>query len=125
MSLVTKYAKLINDDFNIYSGNDDINVPVLSVGGAGVISVLANILPGVTHGIVMDYLNGDVKKARDEHLKHLDFINALFIETNPIPIKEAMNMVGMNVGGFRKPLVPMEPENKAVLEDTMRELGLI
>ncbi|MBQ8152043.1 MAG: 4-hydroxy-tetrahydrodipicolinate synthase [Firmicutes bacterium] len=125
MSLVTKYAKLINDDFNIYSGNDDINVPVLSVGGAGVISVLANILPGVTHGIVMDYLNGDVKKARDEHLKHLDFINALFIETNPIPIKEAMNMVGMDVGGFRKPLVPMEPENKAVLEDTMRELGLI
>lgn len=125
MGLVCQYAKLINDNFNIYSGNDDINVPLLSVGGAGVISVLANILPGVTHNIVMDYLNGDVKKSRDEHLKHLDFINALFIETNPIPIKEAMNMVGMNVGGFRKPLVPMQDDTRAVLRQTMVDLGLL
>ena len=125
MSLVTKYAKLVNDDFNIYSGNDDINVPVLSVGGAGVISVLANILPAVTHGIVEDYLSGNVERARVEHLKHLDFINALFIETNPIPIKEAMNMVGMNVGGFRKPLVPMADDTRAVLKGTMEELGLL
>ena len=125
MSLVTQYAKLISDDFNIYSGNDDINVPVLSVGGAGVISVLANILPGVTHNIVADWMARDIKSARDEHIRHLDFINALFIETNPIPIKEAMNMVGMNVGGFRKPLVPMQPENRAKLKETMRELGLL
>ncbi len=125
MGLVTKYAKLINDNFNIYSGNDDINVPVMSVGGAGVISVLANILPSVSHNIVENYLTGEVVKAKDEHLKHLDFINALFIETNPIPIKEAMNMVGMNVGQFRKPLVPMQDNTRAVLRGTMEELGLL
>ena len=73
----------------------------------------------------MDYLKGDVVKAKDEHLKHLDFINALFIETNPIPIKEAMNMVGMNVGQFRQPLVPMQEGTRAALRNTMVELGLL
>lgn len=125
MSLVCKFSKLINDGFNIYSGNDDINVPLLSMGGAGVISVLANMLPRETNEMAMAYLNGDVKKARDLQLKYLDLINALFIETNPIPIKEAMNMMGLNVGGYRLPLYPMADNTKAVLRSEMEKLGLL
>lgn len=125
MSLASQFAKLINDDFNMYSGNDDINVPILSVGGAGVISVLANILPRETHELAMSYINGDVKKARDMQIKYLDFINALFIETNPIPIKEAMNLVGMGVGGYRLPLCPMADDTKALLKGEMEKLGLL
>ena len=125
MSLICKFSKLINENFNIYSGNDDINVPLLSMGGAGVISVLANILPKETHDMAMAYLNGDVKKARDMQIKYLDFINALFIETNPIPIKEAMNLVGLNVGGYRLPLCPMAEDTKAVLKSEMEKLGLL
>lgn len=125
MSLTTKFAKLISDDFNIYSGNDDINVPILSVGGVGVISVLANILPKETHEMVEAYLTGDAKKAGDMQIKYLDFINALFIETSPIPIKEAMNMMGMNVGGYRMPLCEMADDTKAVLRSEMEKLGLL
>lgn len=125
MSLVCKFAGLINDNFNIYSGNDDINVPILSMGGAGVISVLANVLPEETHEMAAAYLSGDVKKARDLQVKYLDFINALFIETNPIPIKEAMNLMGLNVGGYRLPLCPMADDTKAVLRGEMEKLGLL
>lgn len=125
MSLVCQFSKLINENFNVYSGNDDINIPLMSMGGAGVISVLANILPKETHDMAMAYLNGDVKKARDMQIKYLDFINALFIETNPIPIKEAMNLVGLDVGGYRLPLCPMADDTKAVLKDKMKELGLL
>ena len=125
MSLVCKFAKLINENFNVYSGNDDINLPILSVGGAGVISVLANILPKETHELAMAYINGDTDKAREMQMKYLDFINALFIETNPIPIKEAMNLVGMNVGGYRMPLCPMAEDTKAVLKGEMEKLGLL
>ncbi|MDO4545161.1 MAG: dihydrodipicolinate synthase family protein, partial [Bacillota bacterium] len=125
MALITEFAKLINDDFNIYSGDDGLNIPILSVGGAGVISVLANILPRETHEMTMAYLNGDMERARAMHLKYLDFINALFIETNPIPIKEAMNMMGMNIGGYRMPLCLMAEETKAVLRGEMEKLGLL
>jgi len=125
MSLVCKFSKLINENFNVYSGNDDINIPLMSMGGAGVISVLANVLPRETHEMAMAYLNGDVKKARDMQIKYLDFINALFIETNPVPIKEAMNMVGLGVGGYRLPLVPMADDTRAVLRGTMEKLGLL
>ena len=125
MSLVSKFAKLINENFNVYSGNDDINLPILSVGGAGVISVLANILPKETHELAMAYISGDTDKARDMQMKYLDFINALFIETNPIPIKEAMNMVGLNVGGYRMPLCPMADDTRAVLRGEMEKLGLL
>ena len=125
MSLVSKFAKLINENFNVYSGNDDINLPILSVGGAGVISVLANILPKETHELAMAYINGDTDKARAMQMKYLDFINALFIETNPIPIKEAMNMVGLNVGGYRMPLCPMADDTRAVLRGEMEKLGLL
>lgn len=125
MSLVSRFATLANENFNVYSGNDDINLPILSVGGAGVISVLANILPRETHELAMSYLEGDTEKSRQLQMKYLDFINSLFIETNPIPIKEAMNMVGINVGGYRMPLCPMADDTRAVLRGEMQNLGLI
>lgn len=125
MSLATKFGKLCNENFNMYSGNDDINVPILSVGGMGVISVLANILPRETHELAMAYINGDPQKAKEMQLKYLDLINALFIETNPIPIKEAMNLMGMNVGGYRLPLCEMAEDTKAVLVNEMKKLNLL
>jgi 4-hydroxy-tetrahydrodipicolinate synthase len=125
MSLVSRFATLANENFSIYSGNDDINLPILSIGGAGVISVLANILPRETHELAMSYLEGNVEKSRKLQLKLLDFINSLFIETNPIPIKEAMNLVGKAVGGYRMPLCPMADDTKAVLMGEMQKIGLI
>lgn len=125
MSFVTKISRLINDDFNVYSGNDDISVPLMSMGGMGIISVLANILPKETHDMAMAYINGDTKKAAEMQKYYLDFINALFIETNPIPIKEAMNLVGMDVGGYRMPLYPMENDTKATLIETMKAIDLL
>lgn len=125
MSFVTKISRLINDDFNVYSGNDDISVPLMSMGGMGIISVLANILPKETHDMAMAYINGDTKKAVEMQKYYLDFINALFIETNPIPIKEAMNLVGMDVGGYRMPLYPMEDDTKATLIETMKAIDLL
>lgn len=125
ISFVTKISRLINDDFNVYSGNDDMSIPLMSVGGAGIISVLANILPRETHEMAMAYLNGDVKKAAEMQLYYLDFINSLFIETNPIPIKEAMNLVGMDVGGYRMPLCPMEDDTKVKLVESMKAINLL
>ncbi len=125
ISFVTKISRLINDNFNVYSGNDDMSIPLMSVGGAGIISVLANILPRETHDMAMAYRRGDTEKAKDMQLKYLDFINSLFIETNPIPIKEAMNIVGLNVGGYRLPLCPMAEDTRAVLVKNMQQLNLI
>ncbi len=125
ISLVSKLARLISDDFAMYSGNDDMIVPLLSLGGAGVISVLANILPRETHDLVALFHEGNIQASRDIQLHYLDFINALFIETNPIPIKEAMNIANLNVGGYRLPLYPMEENNRAHLLETMRNVGLV
>lgn len=125
ISYVTKVAQFAGDDFALYSGNDDMIVPLLSVGGHGVISVLANIMPEETHDLVMDYLNGDVKKSAEAQLKYLDLIHSLFIEVNPIPVKEAMNLMGMGVGGFRLPLAPMEDANREILRQDMIKAGLI
>lgn len=125
MGYACKVSRLLGDDFNMYCGNDDITVPLMSMGGQGVISVLANILPKETHDMVWAYLNGDVQKATEMQKYYLDFINALFIETNPIPIKEAMNLVGMNVGGYRMPLFPMEENTKATLIQTMKDINIL
>lgn len=125
ISFVAKISRLINENFNIYSGNDDMIIPLMSLGGAGVISVLANVLPKETHKMAQAYWDGDVKTAKEMQLNYLDFINALFIETNPIPVKEAMNLVGMNVGSYRLPLCEMEESTKAKLIDTMKALDLI
>lgn len=124
ISFVSKISRLAREDFAIYSGNDDMIVPVMSLGGAGVISVLANIMPRETHEMTEAFLSGDLKSAREMQLRYLDFINALFIETNPIPIKEAMNQVGWKVGGYRLPLYPMEEGTQASLLATMQRVGL-
>ena len=125
MSYAMKIARYVSEDFALYSGNDDIAVPIMSIGGSGVISVSANIIPEQTHDMIFDYINGDVDKAIAAQLKYLDFINDLFIEVNPIPVKEAMNIVGMNVGGYRLPLTYMSAANKAKLEDSMKKAGII
>ncbi|NMM63859.1 4-hydroxy-tetrahydrodipicolinate synthase [Clostridium sp. P21] len=122
--LAADIARLCGEDFAIYSGNDDMVVPILSLGGKGVISVVANILPGDTHNMVMEYLNGNVKEARKLQLKMNGVIHALFIEINPIPVKTAMNLMGMNVGKLRMPLTTMEDKNKKVLIDNMEEYGI-
>jgi 4-hydroxy-tetrahydrodipicolinate synthase len=124
ISLVAEIARLCGEDFYIYSGNDDMVVPILSLGGKGVISVVANILPRDTHNMVMEYLKGDVKASRKSQLKMNGVINALFIETNPIPVKTAMNLMGMNVGKFRLPLTTMEEKNKKVLINFMEQYGI-
>ncbi|NLY70424.1 MAG: 4-hydroxy-tetrahydrodipicolinate synthase [Clostridiales bacterium] len=123
ITLVSKIAKLASDDFAIYSGNDDMIVPLMSLGGAGVISVLANILPRETSLMTKAFLEGDIERAKQLQLHYLDFIFALFSETNPIPIKEAMNLIGLDVGGYRLPLYAMEDSTRAMLADTMRQVG--
>lgn len=111
-------------DLVIYAGNDDIIVPIMSIGGKGVISVVANILPKETHDICADFENGQIEKSRNDFLKMLDLINTLFIEVNPTPIKTAMNLLGYEVGGFRLPLCDMEDENLAILKKSLENYGL-
>lgn len=108
----------------IYSGNDDMIVPSLSLGGKGVISVVANILPEETHNICEYYFKGDVQKSRDLQLKMLDLINTLFIEVNPVPIKTAMNLLGFNAGNLRMPLIDMDGANLEKLKKALTDFGL-
>ena len=125
MSYVMKIARYVTPDFALYSGNDDITVPLMAVGGSGVISVYANVMPKMCHEIVADYLGGNQEKALANHLKYLQLMNDLFLEVNPIPVKTAMNMMGLNCGPLRLPLCDMSPDKKAILEATMREAGLV
>ncbi len=99
-----RIAHLVGEDFCMFSGNDDMIVPIMSLGGCGVISVLANVCPAQTHELVAAFAAGDVARARTLQLRYLDLIDALFCEVNPIPVKEAMNQLGMEVGGYRLPL---------------------
>ncbi len=122
ISFVAKIGRLADENFALYSGNDDMIVPLMSVGGSGVISVAANIMPAEMHRLAAAYLDGDVTLAREIQLKYLDFINALFIETNPIPIKEAMNIMNMGVGKYRLPLYEMDRDAKEYLMKTMEVL---
>ena len=125
MSYAMKIAKYVCEDFALYSGNDDIAVPIMSIGGSGVISVSANIIPKETHDMIFDYINGNVDKAIAAQLKYLEFINNLFIEVNPIPVKEAMNLVGLNAGSFRLPLTNMAPANLEKLKKSMQEVNIL
>lgn len=125
ISQVAEIARLTPNDFTIYSGNDDQVVPLLSLGGKGVISVSANIIPKDLHNMVQYYLDGKVKESLDCQLKMNGLNKALFIEANPIPIKEAMNVMGMEVGHLRMPLLEMEEKNLAVLKNEMSAYGLI
>lgn len=124
MSYAMKIARYLSDDFFMYCGNDDITIPLLSVGACGVISVWANIMPRETHDMVMDWLEGRREQAVAAQLKYLDLINALFMEVNPIPVKEAMNLMGLNAGHYRMPMYPMAPENRRKLAKIMRDAGL-
>ena len=127
ISQIAQLAALIrkeNIDFDIYSGNDDQIVPILSLGGKGVISVLSNIAPEQTHEIVSTYLAGDTAKSTQLQLEAFDLIKNLFIEVNPIPVKAALNMMGFEVGSLRAPLTEMEEANKEKLRQSMIEYGI-
>lgn len=111
-------------ELDIYSGNDDMIVPVMSLGGKGVISVLANVLPEETHELCASYLRGDVETAKNLQLKYLELVNCLFIEVNPVPVKTALNLMGMNAGKLRMPLCEMEEGNLAKLKQAMLDAGI-
>ncbi len=125
LNQVAELKNLCGDDFTVYSGEDGIIVPFMSLGAKGVISVMANIIPKVTHDIAAKYLSGDIEGSRNLQIKVAELVKALFIEVSPIPIKEAMNQMGMNVGKCRMPLVDMEESNKAILTHTLKNYGLI
>ena len=124
ISYATNIARCLSDDFVMYSGNDDMITSMMALGASGVISVLANCLPQETHQIVQDYLDGNVKESLEKQLKYLDFIHALFMEVNPIPVKQALNYMGKEVGGYRLPLCEMDEEHAKILKVTMENLGL-
>lgn len=121
---VAEMAALTRGKLDIYSGNDNQIVPLLSLGGKGVISVLSNVAPRFTHDMVAKYLNGDIKESCDMQLDAMPLINALFSEVNPIPVKAAMNLMGMEVGPLRSPLTEMEEANKEKLKEEMVKFGL-
>lgn len=123
LSSVARTRYLCGDDLDIYSGNDDQTVPIMSLGGIGVISVLSNFMPREMHDMCAKYLSGDTKTACDMQVKFTGLINALFADVNPIPVKEAMNILGMNVGPCRLPLYPTNDTVKAELRRTLKENG--
>ena len=125
LSQIAKLMSIMDSNFELYSGNDDQIVPILSLGGKGVISVLSNVAPRQTHEIVADYLKGDVQSACRKQLDAIELITALFCEVNPIPVKHALNLMGMDVGPLRLPLSPMEPANLEKLRKAMVNYGLI
>ncbi len=125
MSYAAKLIAECGDVLDVYSGNDDQIVPLMALGGQGVISVLSNIMPKETHMIAQYCLDNDVKSAAKLQAQYLELINNLFIEVNPIPAKEAMNLMGMNCGPCRMPLYPMSDDNKAKLMNSMKAQGLI
>ena len=125
ISQVAELAAIADGCIDIYSGNDDQVVPLLSLGGVGVISVLSNVMPKLTHDMVMSYLNGDVKLSRQLQLSVMNLNKALFCEVNPIPVKEALNMMGWNAGAVRSPLCEMEPQHKELLRKELAAMKLI
>ena len=125
ISQVAKMKALCKDNIDIYSGNDDQVVPIMALGGLGVISVLANIMPKAVHDMAITFLSGNTKKALQIQLDTLDIANKLFIETNPIPIKTALNLMGKDVGPFRLPLCDMDDKNLEMLKYSLKEYNLI
>ena len=125
ISQVAKISSLCGDNLTIYSGNDDQIIPVLSLGGKGVISVLSNVMPKYTHDMVRKYLDGQVKEACKMQLEVIDLIDMLFAEVNPIPVKHALNVMGYNYGIPRLPLIELSDENKEKMKNVMKKHGLI
>ena len=124
ISQIAQIAHLTNGELDMYSGNDDQAVPLMSLGGIGVISVVSNVAPAKVHEMCELYLSGKTKEAAKMQLDMLPLVDALFCEVNPIPVKTAMNLMGMDVGGLRKPLTPMEPEHEALLAQAMKDYGI-
>lgn len=121
LSQIAKLANLCRENLNIYSGNDDQVIPILSLGGIGVISVLSNIKPKYTHDMCYSYFNGDVKKAAQMQIDAIPLINALFSEVNPIPVKEALNICGYDFGEPRLPLIKISEKNREILKKCMEK----
>lgn len=125
LSQIAMIRSLCGDELDIYSGNDDQIVPILSLGGKGVISVLSNVAPRQTHDICQLYFDGKVRESADLQIKLLPLINALFCDVNPIPVKEAVRMMGWDAGMCRLPLVELNTEHKALLSREMKAAGII
>ena len=125
ISQVAKIMSLANGKIDLYSGNDDQIVPLLSLGGKGVISVLSNVAPKQTHDICQKYFDGDVEGSMKEQLRAIKLIDALFCEVNPIPVKTALNLMGKEVGPLHMPLSPMEPQNVEKLQNAMKAYGIL
>lgn len=125
ISQIAKISHLCGDNLWIYSGNDDQTLPILSLGGIGVISVLSNIMPKFVHNMVFDYLSGNFTLSKDSQIRITPLIDCLFSEVNPIPIKAALNKMGYNVGSPRLPLIPMSESHQNLLEQEMRKFKLI
>ena len=125
ISYATMCAQYLGSDFKMFSGNDDIIVPLMSLGGSGVISVWANIAPQTVHDLCADYLAGNVEKARKTQIENLELIHSLFCEVNPIPVKAALGKMGLISPIYRQPLWPMEPANEARVEAALKGAGLL
>ena len=125
LSQVAEIASLIPEDFDLYSGNDDQILPILSLGGKGVISVVANIIPKQTHDIVELFFKGDIQGSIKLQLGAIELISAMFCEVNPIPVKTALNLMGYEVGSCRMPLCDMEDKNLEILRNAMKNYGLL
>lgn len=125
LAQTTKMMSLVDDDFELYSGEDGLIVPIMSLGGLGVISVLSNVAPRETHELCKYALDGDFKKAAALQFRALPLVDALFSEVNPIPVKAALKMIGFKTGPLRLPLTDMTAEHRAVLEKEMKAFGLI
>lgn len=125
ISQVAKLMALADGRVDLYSGNDDQILPLLSLGGIGVISVLSNIAPRQTHDLCAKFFEGDVEGSRQIQLKAIELIDALFCEVNPIPVKKAMNLMGLKAGPLRRPLTEMEEENAVRLEKAMKDFGIL
>lgn len=125
ISQIAELMHRTHGEIDLYSGNDDQIVPIMSLGGIGVISVLSHVAPRETHEICAKFLAGDVKGSLELQMKYIDLCNALFCEVNPIPVKKAVQLMGLCNGVLRKPLTEMEPENAIRLETEMKKLGII
>ena len=125
ISQIAEMKALCGKNIYIYSGNDDQIIPVMSLGGLGVISVLANVIPNETHEMTKAFLDNNLDKALKLQLQNINLIKALFIETNPVPVKTALNLIGKDVGDFRLPLCEMDESNLESLKRTLKEYNLI
>lgn len=125
LSQIAEIKYLCGDELDIYSGNDDQTVPVMSVGGMGVISVVSNIIPKIMHDICNLYLNGYTQASAELFTKHIGLMNAMFCDVNPVPVKEAMNMLGLAAGPCRLPLCPTDEKNKNLIKSKLAECGFV